>query len=135
MQVWLLFLTWWTQVNWGIAAAYAPGNFPTQRLRPIARQHLLNLPLQGSLPFEIFADQLIAAAGLSWPAGSAENQRTILHGLIRSIVAEPLRDFGVLELATGPHPRWGAEIQVISALTLTAFGQTMLLHLKDDAQV
>jgi len=133
VQVWLLLDTWWTQVNWGIAAAYAPEDFPTQHLRPIARQHLLNLPVEHPLPFDLFADQLIAAAGLSWLASDTENQRTILHGLIESIVAEPLRDFGVLELTTAPHPKWGIENQVISALTLTAFGSEMLLHLEDQS--
>ena len=130
VQTWLLFYTWWTQVNWGIAASYAPENFPTQHLRPVALQHLLHLPLERPLPFDLFADQLIAAAHLSWPAGDAENQRSILHGLIESIVAEPLRDFGVLELTTGPHPTLGADFLVVSALKLTAFGREMLLHLE-----
>lgn len=129
IQVWLLFLTWWTNVNWGIAAAYAPEHFPTHQLRPITRQHLLNLPLERSMPFDIFADQLIAAARLSWPASNADTQRTILHRLIESIVAEPLRDFGVLKLTTELDPKWGLEIQVVSALKLTAFGREMLAHL------
>lgn len=63
------------------------------------------------------------------PAGDAENQHSILHGLIESIVAEPLRDFGVLELTTGPRPILGADFAVVSALKLTAFGHEMLSHL------
>ena len=129
VQIWLLFYTWWTQLNWGIAASYAPEDFPTQHLRPVALQHLLNLPLERPLPFDLFADQLIAAAHLVWPAGDAENQRNILHGLIESIVAEPLRDFGVLELTAGPHPILGADFSVVSALKLTAIGHEMLSRL------
>lgn len=130
VQVWLLFCTWWTQVNWGIAAAYAPQYFPTEHLRPVARQVLLNLPLEHPFPFEQFADQLIAASHLSWPAGDAEYQRSKLHYLIGSIVAAPLRDFGVLELTIAPHPQWGALIQEITAVTLTALGREMLSRLE-----
>ena len=45
-------------------------------------------------------------------------------------MAEPLRDFGVLELTTGPHPTLGADFLAVSALKLTAFGREMLLHLE-----
>ena len=131
-QVWLLFLTWWTQVNWGIAASYAPEEFPPTHVRQVILDHLLNLPLEHSTPFDAFADQVIQAASLSWPHGDGSHERSILHGLIRSTVAEPLSNFGILVLEHGPHPILGANFSKLMALSLTTLGKTLLKTLVDD---
>jgi hypothetical protein len=125
-QVWSLFLTWWTKVNWGIAASYAPDESPSARFRQNILEQLLNLPLQQSSPFDEFVDQVVQAAHMRWPDGDDSRERSILHGLIRSTVAKPLSSFGVLELVNEPHPTLGAEFPELHALTLTALGKRLL---------
>ena len=125
-QVWLLFLTWWTKVNWGIAASYAPDESPSARFRQNILEQLLNLPLQQSSPFDEFVDQVVQAARMRWPDGDDSRERSILQGLISSTVAKPLSSFAVLELVNGPHPTLGAEFPELHALTLTALGKSLL---------
>ena len=125
-QVWLLFLTWWTKVNWGIAASYAPDESPSARFRQNILEQLLNLPLQQSSPFDEFVDQVVQAARMRWPEGDDSRERSILQGLISSTVAKHLSSFAVLELVNGPHPPLGAEFPKLHALTLTALGKSLL---------
>ncbi len=131
IQVWLLFITWWTQVNWGIAWSYSPDEFPPTHIRKIILERLLGLPEGHASPYDRFADQVIEAAGLAWPHGDGSHERSILHGLIRSTVAEPLRQFGILELVHGPHPTLGADFSELHALTLTALGKRLLGSMKE----
>ena len=119
IQVWLLFLTWWTQVNWGIATSYAPEDFPPTHIRR-------TILLEHSLPFDAFADQVIQAARLSWPHGDGSHERSILHGLIELTVAEPLSNFGILELEHGPRRASGLDFRDLQALSLTALGKSLL---------
>jgi len=129
VQIYLLLKIWMTQVNWGIAANYSPEGFPTQQLRPLALQHLLALPLENALPFELFADQLVAAAGMRWPTGDPVNQRENLQRIIKETVVEPLAEFGVLELTTRAHTLLGDDYPQVSAVRLTSFGREMLTQL------
>ncbi len=131
IQVWLLFLTWWKQVNWGIAAPCAPDEFPPAHIRQIILEHLLSLPLERSSPFDAFADQVIQASGLTWPRGDGSHERSILHGLVRSTVPEPLNSFGILELVHGPHPTLGADFRELRALVLTALGKRLLKNVME----
>jgi hypothetical protein len=126
IQVWLLFQTWWTQVNWGIAWSYSPDEFPPAPIRRIILEQLLNLQLELPSPFDAFADQVLQAARLTWPHGDGSHERSILHGLIRSTVAEPLSRFGILELVHGPHPTLGTDFSELQTLTLTALGKRLL---------
>ena len=129
VQVYLLLKIWMTQVNWGIAIDYAPENFPTQQLRPLALQHLLALPLENAVSFELFADQLVAAVGMRWPTGDPVNQRENLQWIIKGTVAKPMAEFGVLELTTRSHPILGENFSQVSTVRLTAFGRAMLAQL------
>ncbi len=131
VQVWLLFQTWWMQVNWGIAWSYSPDEFPPTHIRKIILERLLSLPQEHSLPFERFADQVLEASRLTWPHGDGSNERSILHGLIESTVAKPLDQFGILDLEYGPHPTWGARFRELHALTLTALGKSLLGSMKE----
>ena len=131
IQVWLLFITWWTQVNWGIAWSYAPDEFPPAHIRKIILERLLSLPQERSLPFERFADQVLDASHLTWHHGDGSNERSILHGLIESTVAKPLDQFGILDLEYGTHPAWGARFRELHALTLTALGKSLLGNMKE----
>jgi hypothetical protein len=126
VQVWLLFLTWWTQVNWAIVWPIALEEFPSAHTRKIIHEHLLGLPENRPLPFKSFADQVIEAASLSWPHGDGDPDRTILHGLIEATVARPLGKFGLLDLTYMRDAILGMEFQELSALSFTELGKTLL---------
>jgi hypothetical protein len=131
IQVWLLFLTWWMQVNWGIAWSFLPEEFPSAHTRKIILEHLLGLPEGLASPFDCFADRVIEAAGLSWPHGDGSQERSILHGMIEATVARPLDQFGMLKLEYGPHPTLGEQHHELRALTLTALGKKLLENAKE----
>jgi hypothetical protein len=130
-DVWLLFQTWWTQVNWGIAWRNSPDEFPPAHIRKIILERLLSLPQDHSLPFERFADQVLEASRLTWPHGDGSQERSILHSLIESTVVEPLSRFEVLDLEYGPHPTWGTRFRELHTLTLTALGKSLLGSMKE----
>jgi hypothetical protein len=131
LQVWLLFITWWKKVNWGIAWSSLPDEFPPAHLRKIILECLLSLPVGQSLPHNHFADRVLEASRLIWPHGNGSHESSILHGLIESTVAEPLDRLGVLALEYGPHPTWGERFHELHSLTLTALGKSLLGCMKE----
>lgn len=133
-QVWQLFYTWWTHVNWGIAANLGADNYPTQYVRPIVLKHLLSLPLGRPLPWEVFADQLMAFFGVA-ASGSVIDRRLAFHQEMQLVVAEPMRDLGVVALGSKPHPLLGEEYPVLTDITVTAMGGEMLQRLENDGVV
>lgn len=127
LQVWLLFSTWWTQINWAIAfpwhydQGYLPAGFSNHTLKI-----LLEIPPGNSAPFEPFADKMIAEMGLVWPIDNQESARRILHGLVERVVIDPLRDFGILEAEYEPHKTLGEEFRELSTFRITPFGKGLL---------
>ncbi|MBN1371340.1 MAG: plasmid pRiA4b ORF-3 family protein [Anaerolineaceae bacterium] len=134
-QVWQLFNTWWTQVNWGIAAGYGPADYPTQYVRPIVLKHLLVLPKDGPLAWELFADQLMEVLAGPSQEGSGVDRRLGFQREMQMVVAEPMKDLGVLILGTQPHPLLGEDFPVLTDMMLTAMGRKMLQRLEIDGAV
>jgi len=130
-QVWRLFTTWWTRVNWLIAFpwAYGDGELPA-RFTGLARQHLLALPVGERVSFEPFADQLIQKAPLVWRIEDQDSARNILRSLVEKVVVGPLQDFGVLTTEYGPDPVLGPGYQTLTALRLTPFGRSLLAAMR-----
>ena len=127
LQVWHLFTTWWTQINWliaypfGFEDGYLPDGFARLTL-----MHLLDLPIGDLVPFEAFADQMIEDAGLIWPIQDQEMGRHILQGIIERVVIDPLADFGILEIEYVPHKMLGEEFREPSAFRIAPFGRGQL---------
>lgn len=134
-QVWELFYTWWTKANWGIAAGIGPADYPTQYIRPIVLKHLLSIPQQNPLPYELFADQLMGVLAAQAQEGDTIDRRLGFHSEMRMVVAEPLRDLGVLALGTKPHPLLGEEYPVLTDIAVSAMGREMLQRLEYDGVV
>lgn len=130
-QVWLLFTTWWTRVNWlnAFPWAYGGGQLP-YGFTGLTLKHLLALAVGERIPFEPFADHVIQAAPLVWPIENQHTAHTILQGLVGSVVVGPLRDFGVLAAEYGPNPVLGPGSQKLAAFQLTPFGQGLLTAIK-----
>ncbi|MCC7362304.1 MAG: plasmid pRiA4b ORF-3 family protein [Anaerolineales bacterium] len=130
-QVWLLFTTWWTRVNWlnAFPWVYGGGQLPYGFTR-LTLKHLLALAVGERVPFEPFADGLIAEAPLVWPIQNQESARTILQSLVGSVVMGPLSDFGILAAEYGPNPVLGPGYQQLAAFQLTPFGKGLLTTMR-----
>ncbi len=126
-QVWLLFTTWWTRVNWLIAFpwSYGGGELP-YGFTCLALKHLLALPVGKPTPFEPFADQVIQDASLVWQIENHETAHTILHSLVERVIVGPLCDFGILVVEYGPDQVLGPGYRKLAAVQLTPFGKGLL---------
>ncbi len=126
-QVWILLMTWWTQVNWAIASpwGYGDGQMPAGFLG-LTLQQLLTLPVGKSVPFEPFAGRLIGLGRLVWPIKDQESERQILRMIVERVVINPQRDFGILEGEYGPSPVLGPEYRSLVAFQLTPLGLGLL---------
>jgi hypothetical protein len=130
-QVWRLFTTWWTRVNWLMAFpwAYADGQLPS-RFAGLTLRFLLALPVGEPVAFAPVADQLIQKAPLVWRIEDQDSARSILHSLVEKVVVGPLRDFGVLTAEYGPNPVLGSNYQTLTAIRLTPFGPSLLAAMR-----
>lgn len=66
-QIWILFTTWWEQVNWEVASPVEIRGGVDSRFTNLIWKRLSALSVDNSVSFESFADQLIEDTGLSWP--------------------------------------------------------------------
>jgi hypothetical protein len=131
LQVWLLFATWWTQINWAIASpfGYEDGYLPAGFSR-LTLTHLLDLSVDAQVSCEPFADRLIEAAKLVWPTENREIAHSILRTVVERVVVDPLGDFGILTPEYKPHKTLGEEFPELSAFQFTPFGRGLLEAIK-----
>ncbi len=125
LQVWRLFATWWTQVNWAIAAPFG-FEYPPPGFADLTLDLLLDLPLQSAMPFDSFADRLIESSGMIWPIEDQSSARRILRGIIERMAVAPQIDFGVLLPEYEPHKILGPRYEELSSIQLTPFGRRLL---------
>jgi hypothetical protein len=127
LQVWLMCATWWTQINWVIAApfGYQEGYLPSG-FNALTLSHLLDLPVDAPTSFASFADRLIQAARLVWPIEDQDSARSTLRVTVERMVVDPLVDFGILVPRYEPHIKYGIEFQKLSTFHLTPFGKGLL---------
>ena len=127
LQVWLMFATWWTQVNWAIASPHDLGpGYLTAGFTQIVLQRLLAEPAGEMVSFEPFADRLIEDARWVWPIQDQDSARVILHGIVERVVIDPLRALGILTAEYQPHRTLGPRYPELSALRITALGHGLL---------
>ncbi|HLE13238.1 MAG TPA: plasmid pRiA4b ORF-3 family protein [Anaerolineales bacterium] len=132
LQVWLLFVAWWTQTNWAIATPYSfEDGYPPAGFSRFALKHLLDLPVGDRLSFEPIADRMIEASGMTWPSQDQDRAHSILRSIIERIVIDPLVDFGILQTEYEPHKILGAEFRELSAFRITLFGRGVLEAIND----
>ncbi len=125
-QVWLMFATWWTQLDWALTLGFVPQGFLSEALTRQTLRQLQSLSGGSLISFEPFADQLIAEAGLVWRIQDQESARHILHGIVERAVLDPLRDFGALEAQYAPSQILGPRYQDLTAFRVTLFGHGLL---------
>jgi len=126
-QVVYLLATWWDRVNWVVA-------YPVEGLKhglppyftATVWQLLDDLPVDQSIEFETFADQLVAATGLRWAVPDADIARMVPHGMIRRMILSILNDFGAVMLDIEEKPLGSRTLKELSAFRLTPFGKQLL---------
>lgn len=128
VQGFLLFIHWWTRVDWLMAFPFAgmgdelPAGFEEK-----ARACLLELPLGQPAPYAPFADRLIAQGGLTWGGSlESENAKEYLHAGLQRMVIHPLALFGVLDSEFVTKNEGGYEVRSLASITLTPQGKSML---------
>jgi hypothetical protein len=86
-QLAFLLTTWWYKVNWLIAYSYTGmGDSLPHFFNLFTLDDLLALPVKTRIPFEEFADALIAKTGLTWGAAESSFATTALRGSIAQIL-------------------------------------------------
>jgi len=127
VQVWMMFNTWWTQMDWIMAFPIGGlGEDLPPRFGEITLAHLLSLPVGTPVPFEPFADRLIQETGLTWRAPKATSPRTLLHGAIRRMVINVLTSFEGAEPEYRDKPLGAGTIRELVAFQITPFGRGLL---------
>ena len=129
-QVWLMWATWWTRVDWAMAWPwqYGDGHLPAT-FTQVTLRRLLALPVGELTAFGTFADQMVKSARLVWGNPDPEITRVALHGLVAGVVIAPLRDFGILETEYQTQRTLGAGYRELVAFLVTPFGHGLLRSL------
>jgi len=133
LQVWLLFVTWWTRTNWAIASPYRfEGGYLPAGFAKLTLKRLLTLPMGDATSFEAFADRIIEDTGLVWPIQDQDSARRILRGIIERIVINPLSEFGILQAEYEPHKTLGARSRELFEFCITPFGKGLLEAMRQE---
>jgi hypothetical protein len=125
-QVWTLWFTWCTEVNWGINSHVDLRNGVPVRSVRRALAYVLGLHSSRWIPFDSFADALVHEIGLVSSIEDEERARRVLHAIIERIVADPLAQFGALERKYEPSKMWGERYRDLGAVRMTPFGRGLL---------
>lgn len=130
-QVWMLFATWWGQINWLIAYPFGGiGESLPPRFGKITLAHLLSLPSDTRIPFEPFADRLIQETGLKWTAPDMTYAQMLLRSAIQRMVIGILADFDLVEREYRDKPLGKGTIRELVAFQITSFGRGLLESLE-----
>lgn len=132
IQVWIMSATWWTQINWAIASPYSFGDgYMPSGFSKNAIRHLLDLPIETQVTFDLFADDLIKDAGLIWSIQDQDSAHRILRSMMKWTVVNPQLDFGILQAEYQPHKSLGEQYQELSTIQITPFGKSLLESIKE----
>ena len=131
IQVWILFVTWWEQVNWLIAFPFAGmGESLPPRFTKITLAHLLSSPANKRIPFEPFADKLIRETRLKWTAPDMTHAQMSLHSAIQRMVIGILADFEVVKPEYKDKTLGKSKVREVVAFRITSFGRGLLESLE-----
>lgn len=131
VQVWLLLVTWWEQVDWLVAFPFTGmGESLPPHFTQITLTRLLSLPADKRIPFEPFADRLVRETGLKWTAPDMTHAQMLLHSAIQRMVIGILADFEVVEPEYQDKPLGRGTFQELVAFQITPFGKGLLEFLK-----
>lgn len=126
-QVIFLLFTWWYRVDWRISGSneFFFGDLSSFFIKQVL-EFILVQPIDISLPFEIFADGLIAKTGLFSGIEDQKRARKRLLTVLQEMVVEPLSSFGLFkcEYKIKPYSYFG--LQELKLIKLTSQGKVLL---------
>jgi hypothetical protein len=126
-QVWIAFCAWWALLDWCAAYPFSglarglPKDF-----RRTTHKLLCDQPVEVNLPFDPFAEKLIAQTGMTWETKVTTIADLILRSAVKAIVIGKLEEFGVI------HPdytRVEKDRHQLSSFRVTRQGSLMLAGL------
>ncbi len=130
-QVWIMFATWFLQMNWVVAYNFQGiGEYLPEGFKEATLARLLKLPVGEWAPFEPFADDLIQAGRLTWTSSDPTYHRMSLHGGVEWMVINIMKTFGVIESKYREEPAGAGSLPRLDAIRLTEIGRTLLETLK-----
>ncbi len=126
VQAWVLFSTWWMEINWLVAFPYgAEDQYLPDGYKDHCRAALLSLEAGDRVEIQSFADQLIQSARLTWPAADSEHVQQIRRRYVERTLIYPLVDF---ELILPETQKEGQDYPIRSfrAFQLKPVGKTLV---------
>jgi len=127
LQVAFLLTVWWYRVNWIVAYPYeGMGHGLPPLFTRATLASLQQLPAETYVPFDEFADQLIARTGLRWGARDSPYATMSLRGSIRAMIIDRLADFGVLERKYRKEAIGKTTIPKLVEFKITPWGMALL---------
>ncbi len=127
IQVWILFATWWDEMDWVVAfpvSGMAEGLPP--RFKKATLDRLRGLPSGARIPYPDFADELIQTTNFTWPSADATAHRSILHIAVQRMVVNILAKFEVLEAEFEERPLGEGTTSQLVAFRVTPLGHDLL---------
>jgi hypothetical protein len=127
LQVAFLLAVWWYRVNWIVAYPYEGiGHGLPPLFSQSALAGLRQRAAGTSVPFDEFADWLIARARLRWGVEDKRIATVALRGAIRAMVIDRLAEFGVLERKYRKEPVGNLMLPRLVEFKITLWGTSLL---------
>lgn len=125
LQLGNLLTIWWYKVNWLVAYPYeGMGDALPDYFSLATLDRLLGLPVGERIPFEEFADDLIARTGLTWT--SPQYAEMLLRSSINQMVISVVDRFGVVKNYYREEPMGNSTFKELVAFEITPLGRALL---------
>jgi hypothetical protein len=127
IQLGFMLALWWYQTDWRIAFPVSgldrglPKGFDT-----ISLKRLLELPVDKSISYEPFADQIIKETRFTWPSQDQTFAQSTLRSAVARMVIYPLAHFGILEYESKERTSESYKSKYLAEIRLTPFGKGLL---------
>lgn len=127
LQLGFMLDVWWHYEDWRIAFPVSglSGGLPSD-FNKITLKRLLELPVEKSVSYEPFADQLIKETRFTWPSIDQTFVNNTMRSAIERMVILPLIEFGIIESKYGMKDIGGSKFSKLSKICLTSFGKGLL---------
>jgi hypothetical protein len=127
IQLGFMFALWWYQTDWRIAFPVSglDGGLP-KGFDTISLKRLLELPVEKSVSYEPFADNLIKETRFTWPSINQTFVNDTLRSAVARLVIYPLSHFGILEYELKEKTSDGYKSKYLAEIRLTNFGKGLL---------
>ncbi|RPH60628.1 MAG: plasmid pRiA4b ORF-3 family protein [Chloroflexi bacterium] len=131
VQSFLLFIIWWTDIDWTIAFPVSGlANGLPDGFKSVAFACLQELTLGENAPFEPFADRLIKQSGLTWPSIDQTNVQSTMRAVVKRTVVDIMEIFSILECEYVTENSHGYEHKKLANIRLTPIGKGLLSLMK-----